>query len=232
MNLLEMNEMLLTGKKQPYKYTEFTTEEITLFKQMLTTSTMVNNMFNQTDDSSSFLSAVPTFKEVFGAAKSAEIFYAIKTGYYYAGVPSKLVYFINKLFDEVQDSSDYVNLALQSGLSILQKYAGYTYKVVQDGAETEFTFINLIQNKIGKSFKLITDSTPKIKIGKVSEVYIRNVDRVALLPGDIADQLSFDNVDAITYEPGVGLVFDKQPLRVFNGRLGIAMNDFDLRNCF
>ena len=231
MNLIEFNETLMKKKKTVWTTVEYADDDILQFRQMLTINSFIESLFGKTDDCASFIKAVPAFKEVFDSKVVTELFYAVKLGYYCIGVPSKLLYIINKIFGDLGENGNYINLAIESGKSLLEPYAEYEFDAVQDGEIVKYTVVKLIESRINKTFKLLTDAVPMVKVGEVCEVYVRNVDRVALIPNDIMEGMSFDNIDSIEYKPRAGIVFRDIPLREFGSRIGVTTDEFDLREC-
>ena len=224
MNLVEMNEAILTGSKKQQKVPVFNQEQLIGFKKLLKVSNVIEGVYEETEDSNSFFSMFPDIKKVAGGSVSVEMFYAAKTGFYYPGVPARLIYILNKLFAGGKYES--INASLNSAIKLLQLYCKSSWKY---GEET-VTMKDVIENITGKSVTLLTVSVPKTDANGVYEVWVPNVERVALLPQHIYEKLSYQDCEKIEYTPD-GLSLNGMLLRTFSDRLGITKSDFDLREC-
>lgn len=224
MNLVEMNEAILTSNKSMQKVPEISDEKILEFKRLLKISSRIEAVYEETEDSNSFFSMYPDIKKILGASVCVELFYAAKTGFYYKGVPAKLVYILHKIATDKHYQS--VNIALNSAVKYLQLYckSKWDYKGEDVGMK------QVIDNIFGKSVTLLTESVPKTDANGVCEIWVPNVERVALLPSNIFEKLSYQDCERIEYTPD-GLTLNGMLLRAFNDRLGITKDDFDLREC-
>lgn len=227
MNLLEFNDqLLLTKGKQPVQVPTVQQEECDLFRGLIAASKTATDMYNGCDDANSFFSVYTDIKKMIGASICNEVFYACKLTYVYDGVPSRLVYIISKMISKCNTA--YPNVAINRTYKLLSKYLSDVYIV---GGQ-EFTVKDVIENMFGFGIKLITSSVPKVKSTNCYEVYVRDVERVALIPGDIARILPYAECEKLRFDRQVGIVMtDGTPLRCLNGRLGITKDDFDLTDC-
>lgn len=224
MNLVEMNEAILTANKTLQKVPSFTQEHIMEFKRLLKISSRIESSYEDTEDSNSFFSMFPDIKKILGTSVCVEVFYATKTGFYYNGIPAKLVYILSKLF--MSGSYKSVNTAINSAVRILSIYAKSSW----DYSGTELNMKDVIENIIGKPITLLTASVPKTESNGLYELWVPNVERVALLPDYIFEKLSYQDCERVEYTTE-GLALNGMLLRTFQDRLGIVKDDFDLREC-
>lgn len=222
MNLVEMNDAILVSNKFLQKVPEITDDKIIEFKRLLKISSRIEAAYEETEDSNSFFSLFPDIKKIIGASLCVEIFYAVKTGFYYSGVPSKLVYILHKLFTDKKFKS--VNMSLNSGITYLQLYCKSCWEYKGQTVDMR----NVIENVLGRPVTLLTSSVPKTNANGLCEIWIQNVERVALLPDNIFEKLSYQDCEKVEYTPD-GLSLNGILLRTFNDRLGVVKDDFDLR---
>lgn len=229
MNLIELsnacNGRLIEGKKavSPVEERLTTIEELQRFKNTLAIHDIFQAAFQATENASEFYDSVELLKDTTPKAKREDIFYAAKLGFFYDGVPSKLVYLLKKSM-KVNPSP---NAVLSSILpSTLEAY-------VKVGALREgITVKTVLENLYGRPVTLFSDSIKKVDYDDFSEIYVANVDRVVLVPKDIAEKIvSIEDIENVQYVPDVGVCVGDIPLRVMGDRCGITYKEFDLREC-
>lgn len=225
MNLLELNEKLLVGKKKAVKVPKITDSHLTEFKSLLAISRNMSSNFEVLEDANAFFKMFPDVKKLIGAKLCVEVFYACKLGYMYEGIPNKLLYILTKALN--QNNREFVNLALNSAVNLLKPYADSSFTCGEEVVTTK----DVIENIVGHSVQLITSSTPKVKLRGYYEVYIPNVERIALFPIDIGDMLSYADCERLSFDIGKGIMLDDVPVRILNNRIGVTKDDFDLRDC-
>lgn len=225
MNLLEFNDKVLISKKKTVNVPKFDNDKLIEFKELLSISLNMKNAFGAIDDSNAFFKMYPDVKKVIGARICAEVFYACKLGYYYDGIPSKLVYILNKAVKN--HGKDFPNLTINSAISLLRTYASAQYKYEGKTLEVK----DVLDNVFGTSVQLLTTAKMKIKVGDNWEVFIPDVERVAIMPDDIASMISYGDCDKLSFDINKGIMLGDVPVRTMNGRVGITRNDFDLREC-
>ena len=90
----------------------------------------------------------------------------------------------------------------------------------------------IIENLTGVAYESLTNSRRKVKYRDCYEIYVQNVDRVVIVPPEIADFInSLEDLESIEFVDGVGVCVCGEPLRVLGDKIGIAKDDFDLREC-
>lgn len=228
MTLLEFNDLLLVNPNRiEVKVPTVTQDMCDIFRRIVASSRTMQNVYDMTDDANSFFYMFPDVKKLLGTGTCVEVFYACKLKFVYDGVPSKLVYIVNKMFSECGTIA--VNSAINRTLPLLKPYVNDVYNV--DGKSV--TVKDVIENIAGFPIKLLTSSVPKVKATNCFEVYVRNVERVALLSPAIAKLLPYAECEKIKFDRELGLVIGDGDviLRCLCGALGIVKNDFDLTNC-
>ena len=226
MNLIEMNKALMSKRRKEVeiKY-QINQDDIILFNDMLNISKNILGAFNITDDAVSFFKLYPDFKKVLPNGKATECFYAMKKGDIWNGIPMKLVYVLHKCFSE--NERGLVNTALNTAVPLIAPFCEDTYIV----GESSFTAKDVICNIVGSNVKLLTTANPIVKYRDCVEVFVHNVNRVAILPLDIAEYVTPDNCETVQWDKVNGVTVEGIPLRTMNKRLGITRHDFDLRQC-
>lgn len=225
MNILEMNKEILRGKKTPVKYNPIDNGDLVVFNQILNIDESIKLAFDGTEDASRFYRMIPDAKVALGNTDAESVFYAFKLGYAYTGAPAKLVYVLTKSLNGL--GGKYINTAIFGVYQYLRPYVNTQW--VSDAGEV--TLKDLIENVYNKPIDLLTESKPLIKSDDAYELYISDVDRIAILPVDIGELISYEDALNVKFDSSVGIVLSGIPLRSFNGRLGITMDDFDLREC-
>lgn len=224
MNLIELNDKMLINKdKKKVVIPEFGQADVDEFRRLVHSSKSVGNSFDTSDDSTSFFAVYSDVKKCVGKDVAEELFYAAKLGFFYPGIPSRLAYILNRMTREYGVAT--VNESLSRCVKLLSPYVGDLYE--SNGVEVSLK--DVIENFVGGPIKLLTSSVRKVKATNCYEVYVPNVERVALLPGDIANSLPYAECAKITFDRNQGLVIGDLVLRTMNNRLGITKDDFDLR---
>lgn len=229
MNFLELNRVIsgnYDGRPESKRGPIFVTkEEVQEFLNIFYTDTFIKSVFDATENYQQFYDTFPWFKKVFEPVKAKELFYAAKCEMIYENVPPTVIFLMRKAL--MQFEYKYANVALNRlERKMLEPYM----KVGVLPADT--TYKDVIENIIGKSVKLITASSPCVDVEGVSELYVPNIDAVALVPTDMLRDISdLEDFNSVVYDKEVGLMVKGQPIRTMGGKVGITKNDLDLRNC-
>ena len=226
MNLIEMNDKLLISKKKTVTIKEIPQEKLIEFKSLIAISKTVESAFETIEDANAFYKMFPYIKKLIGSNICVEVFYACKLGYFYSGIPAKLLFILNKAIR----SGDrmHINATLNKAVNLLRTYCDSQWKT----DENVITMKDVIENIVGEPVNLITSSTLKVQAKDCWEVYIKDAERVALVPNDIATMLSYGDCEKLQFDIGKGIVLGDVPIRTLNNRIGITKDDFDLRECF
>lgn len=226
MNLLEMNDKILVPKKKVTKVAEIKQDKLVDFKTLVAMSKMTESAFDVLEDANAFYKMFPDIKKLIGANICVEVFYACKLGYYYEGIPTKLLFILNKTVKV--NGREHINKALNPAVTLLRSYVDNAYQYSGE----KITVKDVLENIIGEPVALLTTSELKVKSSDCWEVYIKDAERVALLPEDIASMLSYSDCEKLSFDIGKGIMLEDIPVRTLNNRLGITRDDFDLRECF
>lgn len=224
MSVIKLNEIIMNTDKEDVERIILSPEDIRNFQNLLAINSQVRKIFEAEEEASSFFKAYPDIAELTPKEKREDIFYAVKLEQYYKGVPNKLIYILKKLIKAL-DGRVLPNHIIELGEHLLTPYAKKNY-VSEFG---RFTFKDILENVCNQTITLLSDSNYLVKIsGEVYEVYIPDMQRVALLPSDIASRLTYEDCLNLHYEPDKGVCLNGSPLRTWGNRLGILHNDFDL----
>lgn len=201
--------------------TEKTSKALKDFIEILSVSPdLVKVAVDNTDDAKEFYKKFPVFEEI--GSKDEEAFYEFKLGKKIDGVPSRLVYILQRAIDVY--GTEYPNLTLQSVYKSLVMYDDYYF--INNGEEI------LLSDIIYFMFKHKFDLLTARRLRSGVEVYIPNADRVALIPKDILSKVE----GTVQWDTDKGLMgnVDKQfvILRTVGDRLGVTGDDFDLRKAY
>lgn len=224
MTLLELTK-IFSGKypadAKEMKVVDITKDDMELFREMLKINPVYVQGFKSTEKSGEFYSAFALFDKVFPAAKKEEVFYASKLGYFFPGVPSKLVYILKGALHDAGSP----NLAIESlNVSSMTDY------LCRGPLPNGVTLQQIMSNLLGSNFKLLTSARRRVKYKTWWEVYVPDKDRVCMLPEDIATTISSrDDLLSINYNASKGVCVYDTPIRTLCGRVGVVKNDFDLR---
>lgn len=238
MNLADFNNRISEDVDQLelLKVPPITNANVKTFLSTIAASNSVVSVFKATDNVASFYDkckvadaieigedVAPTATE--RRAALIEIFYAAKLGYYLKGVPSRLVYILHKAKE--MGWTPYVNRQLERVLPLIQTYAEKYF----EGTE-KYNVQDVINSEWRINANLLTNVNFKIEYEDGWEVWLPKVERVAVLPKDMGEMLSFKDCERIEYDTRNGLTLDGTPLRVLGARIGVTKDDFDLRECF
>lgn len=202
------------GKKL-YKVKSFTEEQLEAFRQMLSGNASIADMFNRCESAKSFFRHYPDFKEM--GINNSELFYQFKLGYGIEGVPSELVFILNKAISTYGIANP--NSTLWTCYKLISQYAECSFNLGSEEVNLQEVIYAIFQQK----FDFIT---PRRNISGC-EVYVHNKDSIALLPENIINEI--DGRKVYYDKDGLYVGEDRQLLRLMCGRIGATLDDFDLR---
>lgn len=224
MSIIDMNKMIVSRKGLvESKVPQVPAEVIAEFVECININNLILSDFENTNNYNSFFMNYRNILEIVGKEYASECFYAVKLGSDFQGVPNKLAYFIDCALR--RNDSLYVNSAYEMIYHIIKPYEDKLFK----SEHGEFTVKDVTENILGHSVKLLTDTELKVPAGKFHEVWVPDIKRVAIIPSDIGDSLSDDDLENLTYNPSIGICLRDIPIRTMRGRLGVTRSDFDLR---
>ena len=226
MTLIELNkivegnyaEEMTEASKQKYRCA--TDQELQLFKSMLMMDAAYQNALKMTESHKEFYETYSFFRLSFPDEIKEDLFYATKLGFRYEGIPTRLVYLLRKALL----THDSPNLAI----SAINKMSWGRF-LKRGSLPNGVTIKMIVENLLGESYDTILDYRLKVKYKRWYEVYVSNVDRIALLPEEIAQQIEETDIRSIMYTKDVGLTLYEKPLRTFGSFYGIISHEFDLR---
>lgn len=229
MNLLELNR-ILSGNygdiPEVKKDTPIVTkEEVYQFLSMFSVDDFIKTVFDKTENYVQFYNYFPWMKNCFEPGKPKELFYAAKCGMIYENVPPTMVFLLKKAMATFEYK--YPNLAI----SRLERKMFPPY--LKPGIlRNDTTYKDVIENILGRACKLITASELCVDVSGVSELYVPNIDAVALVPTEMLDGITdLDDYRSVAYDKNIGLTIKGQTIRTMGGRVGLTKNDLDLRGC-
>lgn len=203
-----------TVKKIP----EVSEEMRKAWKEVLSAIPHVKQRFELYDEDKDFFGEFPDFDK--SGIKSQELFYQNKLGYYIDGVPSKVVYILQKAVREV--GTDTPNTALYSVYGILLPFA---YNKYAHGSD-ELNLLDITFSIFKHKFEPLTSRRRSYN----DEFYVYDDNLIAILPKNIQEQVKGKD---IKFDKKLGLYVEedgnKSLLRLMNGRIGVTRNDLDLR---
>ena len=226
MKYTELTHEILKGEKKLQVVEPVTQEDFDFFNELLSIDDSTKNDFDCGDNANGFFKAYPDIKKAIGAERAANVFYARKLGYSCECIPNKLMFLLMSAIKEYNGTNT-PNLILERVGTSIRQYANVEWK----NGESIFTFKDVLDNAFGRSVNIITEYNSIVTNGDFTELYVENVDRVAVLSKDIGSLISYDDARNVRFDVDNGLMLGEYPLRCFKGRLGITMDEFDLREC-
>ncbi len=225
MTILEKNEIIRGKYKESLNTTGkvlAASEDVQLFRKLLTYNDGYFKWFSQTEDYKEFYEAFELFDKAFHKNLKEDVFFAAKLGCIFEGVPSRLAFIIKKALRENPTN----NTAIES---IDERTFG---SYLKKGSLPEgITILDVIEQLVGSSVQLISSHRRKVENRDGSyDIYVQNVDRIVIVPKDIGDMInSLEDLKNINYRKGIGVCIDDTPLRTLNGRVGVTVKEYDLR---
>lgn len=203
-----------TVKKVP----EVTDEMRQTWREVLSAIPTVRQRFELYDEDKDFFGEFPDFEK--SGIKSQELFYQNKLGYFIEGVPSKIVYILQKAIKEL--GSDEPNTTLYSVYGILLPFAYDKY----NHKGTEMNLLDIVYAVFKHKFEPLTNR----RKSSGDEYYVYDSNLIAILPKDIQESVKGYE---IKFDKKVGLYIEvdgeRTLLRTMNKRIGVTRNDLDLR---
>lgn len=203
-----------TVKKLP----EVTDEMQQTWKEVLSAIPHIKQRFELYDEDKDFFGEFPDFEN--SGIKSQELFYRNKLGYYIDGIPSKVVYILQKAIKELGTENPNTTLYSVYGILLPFAYNKYEHKGEQ------LDLLDIVYAVFKHKFEPLTNRRKSCN----DEFYVYDENLIAILPKDIQEQVKGKD---IKFDKKLGLYIEdgesKSLLRLMNGRIGVTMSDFDLR---
>lgn len=229
MNLLELNRIFsgnYEGCQESKKgLVTVNKDEVQEFFSLFTVNPEIKTVFDGTENYMQFYEHFPWIKKCFPVNKAKELFYAAKCEMIYEDVPPTVVFLLRKALATFEYK--YVNLAVSRvERKMLEPYL--KTNILEDGT----VYKDVIDNIVGTSSKLLTPAVPCVDVEGVSELYVPNIDAVALVPTDMLEGITdLEDFRSVEYDKVFGLMIKGQIIRTMGGRTGLTKNDLDLRGC-
>lgn len=202
-------------------------KDVELFRSLLKTNEACTKAFTQTESSKEFFKAVPLItdylKEANKTAVMEDMFYSTKLGFFYEGVPSKLVFLLKKsLFKYKTPNAALAAIYPMSIQNFLKKGAlpeGITIKTIMEAC-------------LSREIELLSSFKRKVIYDNLCEIYVANTNRVLVAPEEMMRELtSRSDLEAVEFVENIGVCVRSKPLRTFGGKIGIVTDEYDLRGC-
>ena len=180
-----------------------------------------NNNLEEAVTATKFFEAERELKYKIPVKYREEFFFAAKNGEVYKDVPAYLVYLINYAIKNFGSPNYFLYLAnkqtLRRLLSPENFYNGVTCR-------------DLIISLTGFSqYSPLSESNYKSRTSEqVTDIYIEEQDAIAMLPADLAEKLSTEDIKAIKLERGMLTLNGVDLLNVL-GLAGVRSSTYDLR---
>ena len=224
MSLLDYNAALLSREKKELECPLVTDDVINTFKEFLLYNMSIKAMFDTYDDAASLYTQYPGILKVIPKKLATDVYYAVKMGQYYPGVPNKLVYILHTTYTRLADGK-FPNLTLSKCLNAIKQYGDRVYVSEVGRYDTK----DVLNNVCGHDVRLITADSLKAEVANAVEVYVEAIDKVVILPKDMADGLNNEDCRNIKWSSTQGLSINGILLRQMNQRVGLTRKDYDLR---
>lgn len=233
MTLLKLNELLSQKvRDEDSKYVELPDVEkwTEMFQSMLMISEDYQLRFELTESDREFYKACVLFQKIIPKEYTQEVFYRVKLGYYMKGVPSKLVFILQKVIRRYKLPNLAISAIKQSVLLPLISTEKSKEVTRVDTLRAGLSVQEVIENIIGVSYQPLLEWRQISKNSECLEVYVGSHDRVAVLPLSYEQYFTNPMDTGIVFVSGEGLfIHDEYLLRTINGTLGIIHDEFDLR---
>lgn len=170
------------------------------------------------NDAKSFMLTERDISLIIPKREQADVFYALKMGEYSFNVPSYCLYVLRSLYEEFGS----VSLAIKA----LSK--GQFKVFFQKNYLTDATMLDVIKSYIDPDYEPFTLSKLRIHHKDYDEIYIADKDMVALLPKDLSEALTDNDLPQIEVTKD-GLAIKGLLLRFLGGHYGAINSIYDLR---
>lgn len=191
-----------------------------LFSEMVEGDPVAKPIFEKCDIANEFYETMVDFKHWIPKEQRAEVFYAYKNGEYNINVPSLCVFTLKRAWEKCYGIPNLITKVLPNQTLTIMCSKGYLGEGV--------CLRDVICSTCTNEYTPLSNMHPKNKLSKGTEIYILSTDMVAVVPDDVASQLSDEAIRCIEYTPK-GLMLGKRLLRTMGGHYGIINSVYDLR---
>lgn len=225
---LQGNKFYVSDKKVKNRIA--TNDEVTEFCNILSVNRRYETLISITNSANSFFKAASDIAKLFPDIIHDDLFYSVKNGVRYDGVPSKLLYLILR----AKDMYKYPNLSM----SMIKRQDILNFCV--EGILPEgLTVWDIVQNVWKSDVLPLTGRRLKAIYSGMYEVYVPTMimpngdkvdkfDQVAVVNSKIIDRVSDINWRTFYLKEDVGLIANNTILRYLDGMYGVVKDDLIL----
>lgn len=223
MKILEMYPYMMgkkyttDEKKEPVRCTK---EMITNFQKALLTSLTAEENLKNIEDYKAFYKCEPIVASMIPAEEREEVFYAAKLEYFSPIIPSRYLFLLSKIKEEV-GSFNLIPVVL-SQYDVKRLFAKGT---IADGYCLRDVICSLFQ----KEYKPVSDAVRGVKIDDYWEVCLEKENRIIMIPDKLRQQLSDDDLEKIHIVKKNVMLGDIQLRFISNDFLGVYNKIYDMR---
>lgn len=196
MNPLEIIDYI-TGKKyldkvkeEPFRSDENTFNDII---RIFSKGVFVEDNIKATDNYKVFYENEPDIARLVPDDRKEEYFYAMKIEQCSSAIPAKYLFLLKKCYETYGTLNNLGLVLPKSNLKVL-----FSEGTISEG----YTLEQIIKSLVDKSYSPFRKGSYKNEVGDFVEVYLEKVNRVAILPKDIADKLTDEDIKQIEVKKG------------------------------
>lgn len=210
-------EYLAELKKEPYRANENTLKEVLdIFSRGL----FIKDNIEATDNFKAFYEAEPDIARMIEDEKKEEFFYAAKLGMCSPVIPAKYLFLLKKSYETYGTLNNIGFVLPKSNLKEL-----FSKGTLAEG----YTLEEVIRSLIQREYTPFRKGSYKNAIGEDSiELFLEKINRVAIVPEDIASRLTDDDIRLIEVKKGL-LTLNGVNILSTNKYLGVSRKVYDLR---
>lgn len=149
-----------------------------------------------------------------------ELFYALKLGYASTVAPAKLLYYIKISYEEYGSPNYLFKITLEKDL---QEFMSKGY--LADGYTLRDVICSITKLP---SYSPLSEGKLAVQMGEHWDVYIHDNDSIAMLPGDLRQLLSHDDIRNLSVK-GNRIYIGEKPISQLGKYIGAVNSCYDLR---
>lgn len=227
MTLLELNRIFegkyIEEKGKADNQVQITEEDMIKFRELLTINDVFSEGLSKTESATEYFHTYELLDRVVEDRLKEELFYTAKTGFFFEGIPSKVVYLLQRAIKRYNTPNNAIN---SIDVRVLSKYLKKGY------LPENVTLKQVMENLIGREFQTLSESRLAVTYKDCVEVYVRNTDRVLIVPLSLESYFnSREDLEHVEYVKNIGVCIQGIPIRTLKGMLGVTFDEYDLREC-
>lgn len=161
----------------------------------------------------------PDIEAFIPLSEREEVFYCLKNEMYSPAVPAKCIYYIKKIYNMYNIPSLVWKCLPVATLTIF-----FQGNYLDQG----LTLKDVINSFCDSNYVPLSTQNLSSKIKDGTEIYVPNTDMVAVVPTNIANKLSYDDLHKVQYVTE-GVSVGDSPIRFMSGYHGACRSAYDLR---